>query len=135
MSDVPLMMPVAGLSFYDVSLAALECNHNRVRTAKRLGVGIRSLDAAIAREGLERWFISHTPGIGPKSAAGSRNRKRCVSREQIQQKADLGMSCADAATSLCISEAYLKQLCIEYKISFAGSRSSSVSAAIARRKS
>lgn len=135
MSDVPLMMPVAGLSFYDVSLAALECNHNRVRTAKRLGVGVRSLDAAIAREGLERWFISHTPGVGPKSAAGSRNRKRCVSREQIQQKADLGMSRESAAAALCISPAYLKELCCEYGISFRCSRSRSVTAAIARRNS
>lgn len=110
MSDVSLMMPVAGLSFYDVSLAALECNGNRVRTAKLLGVGIRSLDAAIARHGLQRWFISRDWRIGPKSAVGSRQRQRCVSREQIISIASEGYTRKDAAYLLGIDYSYLKEL-------------------------
>lgn len=100
---IPLMMPVAGLSFADVSLAALECCGNRVRTAKRLGVGIRSLDAAIEREGLQRWFVS---GRG----RGSRPRSRCVTREQVVALAVDGYLKADAADILGISEYYLRDL-------------------------
>lgn len=122
---VPLMMPVAGLSFYDVSQAALECNGNRVRTAKRLGVSTRSLDYAIAREGLERWFVSYDWRIGPKGG-GYKHRKRCVTRDLILMKSNLGMSRAEAAASLCISLRYLKDLCQEYGISFSGSRSRSI---------
>jgi len=103
MSIVPLMMPVAGLSFADVSLAALECSGNRVRTAKRLGVGIRSLDAAIEREGLQRWFVA---GRG----RGKRFRSRCVTREQVVALAVDGYLKADAADILGISEYYLRDL-------------------------
>lgn len=112
---IPLMMPIAGLSFYDVSLAALECRGNRVRTAKRLGVGIRSLDAAIAREGLERWFVSHDWRIGPKGG-GYKSRKRCVTREQIIDVAAEGYSQKDAAFILGIDYSYLKQLVSEWGI-------------------
>lgn len=110
------MMPVAGLSFADISLAALQCRGNRVRTAKRLGVGIRSLDAAVQREGLERWFLSRTPGVGPKSGKGSKSRNRCVTQEQIIEVAHGGYSQRDAAYLLGISYAYLKDLVAEYGI-------------------
>lgn len=110
---IPLMMPLAGLSFYDVSLAALECRGNRVRTAKRLGVGIRSLDAAIARHGLERWFVSHDWRIGPKGS-GYKSRSRCVTREQVVEVASEGYSQKDAAFVLGIDYSYLKQLVREW---------------------
>lgn len=110
------MMPVAGLSFADVSLAALQCRGNRVRTAKRLGVSIRALDAAVHREKLERWFLSHTPGVGPKSGKGTKSRKRCVTQEQIIEVAQQGFSQCDAAYLLGISYAYLKDLVQDYGI-------------------
>jgi uncharacterized protein (DUF362 family) len=104
-----MMMPRCGLTFCDVSLAALECHGNRVRTAKRLGVGIRSLDAAIEREGLHRWFVS---GRG----CGKRPRRKCVTREQIVELAADVYLKADAAAILGISPAYLKDLIREYGI-------------------
>lgn len=111
-----LMMPVAGLSFADVSLAAMECHGNRVRTAKRLGVGVRSLDAAIDREGLQRWFVS---GRG----CGVRPRSVCVTREQIQELSDGCYLREDAAEILGISKYYLRDLCERWGVSFAGNRS------------
>ena len=127
MALIPLAMPVAGLSFADVSLAALECRGNRVRTAKRLGVGVRSLDAAIDREGLHRWFISADWRVGPKGVAGSRFRRRCVTREQVVDLAAEGYLKSDAADILGISEAYLKDLIRSWKITeFNSDRSRSV---------
>ena len=104
------MMPVAGLSFADISLAALQCRGNRVRTAKRLGVGIRSLDAAIARHRLDRWFISRTPGVGPRRPSGYKLRATCVSKEQVIEVAQEGYSQRDAAFVLGVSYGYLKDL-------------------------
>ena len=108
-----LAMPVAGLTFADVSLAALECRGNRVRTARRLGVGIRSLDAMIKREGLERWFLSQDWRVGPRPA-GSRSRTRCITREQIIEVAGDGVSQMDAAYLLGVSYAYLKDLVADW---------------------
>ena len=55
--SIPLLMPRAGLSFYDVSLAALECCGNLERSAKRLGVDASALRVAVKREGVQRWFV------------------------------------------------------------------------------
>lgn len=107
-------MPRCGISFADVSLAALECRGNRVRTAKRLGVGIRSLDAAIEREGLQRWFISHDWLIGPKGVSGSRFRRRCVTPAQIKDVASEGYSQKDAAYILGVEYSYLKRMVLEW---------------------
>ena len=101
--SIPLLMPAAGLSFADVSKAALECGGNRVRTAKRLGVGIRSLAYAIRRENLDHWF---NQGHG----SGKKSRATCVSREQIVELAQEGYIRRDAAFLLGISPAYLKDL-------------------------
>jgi len=109
MGDKALMMPIAGLSFADVSLAAMECHGNRVRTAKRLGVGVRSLDAAIDREGLQRWFVA---GRG----RGVRPRSVCVTREQIVEQALAGYLREDAAEILGISKGYLRDLCERFSI-------------------
>lgn len=119
------MMPRCGLSFCDVSMAALECNGNMTKTAKRLGVGVDSLKAAVKRERLHRWFYSRKFGVG-LSHLDTSSRKISVSAEQIQHKADLCMSMSEAAAALCISVGYLKNLCKRYSISFAGSRSRSV---------
>lgn len=120
MALIPLMMPMCGLSFYDVSLAALECRGNRVRTAKRLGVGVRSLDAAIEREGLQRWFV-----VG--RGRGSRPRSCCVTREQIVELAAAGYIKSDAADILGISVYYLRDLIEKWGITeFNSDRSRSV---------
>lgn len=112
---IPLMFPRCGLSFADVSLAALECRGNRVRTAKRLGVGVRSLDAAIAREGLERWFVSHDWSIGPKGG-GYKSRTKCVQRDQVIEVAKEGYSQRDAAYILGVEYSYLKRLVKEWRL-------------------
>ena len=110
-------MPIAGLSFAEVSLAALECQGNRIRTAKKLGVGVRSLDAAIKRERLDRWFVS---GQG----RSKRPRRKCVTRSQIQELAAEGYLKADAAALLGISPYYLDDLIREFGITeFAENRS------------
>lgn len=96
-------MPIAGLSFCDVSAAAWECHGNRIRTAKRLCVGVRSLDAAISRHGLHNWFVR---GRG----RGVKFRSVCVTREQVIEVAQEGYSQRDAAFLLGISYDYLKSL-------------------------
>lgn len=108
------MMPVAGLSFADVSLAAMECRGNRVQTAKRLGVAVRSLDAAVEREGLQHWFLSHDWRVGPKGVVGSRFRSRCVSADDIREVAADGYSQKDAAFILGIDYSYLKRMVKEF---------------------
>lgn len=109
-----MVMPRAGLSFADVSLAALECRGNLKRTAKRLGVDESALRVAVRRERVQHWFVS---GMG----SGTRPRKRCISAEDIRAKADLGMSTMDAAVALCVSRSFLVSLAAEYGISFANS--------------
>lgn len=110
-----MMMPHCGLSFADVSLAALECGGNKTQTAKRLGVAVRSLYSAIDRENLHHWFV---PGRGK----APRKRQKCITKEQVQQMCDEGYCRADAAYLLGISVAYLKDLCRQWGISFAGNR-------------
>lgn len=112
--SIPMVMPRAGLSFADVSLAALECRGNLCRTAKRLGVDESALRVAVRRENIQHWFVS-----GPGN--GYRPRKRCISAEDIRAKAELGMSSADAAVSLCVSRSFITSLAAEYGISFANS--------------
>lgn len=107
-ADKCLAMPVAGLSFADLSLAVLECDGNKVRTAKRLGVGIRSLDAVINREGLQRWFAQNK-GIFNRNMH-KRKRTACVTREQITELALEGYLKSDAAAILGISPYYLRDL-------------------------
>lgn len=106
----PLLMPICGLSFSDVSLAALQCGGNKVRTAKRLGVGVQSLNHAIRRENLQHWFVKGR-GKAP------RPRQTCVSREQIIEVAKEGYTRADAAHVLGISPAYLKDLIKRWELS------------------
>lgn len=110
-----LVMPIAGLSYLDVSRAALECDGNRIRTARRLGVGTRSLDAAIDRAGLHNWFVR---GRG----RGVKVRQRCVSREQVEAVRDEGWLRADAAHILGISVGYLRDLSELWSISWAADR-------------
>lgn len=98
-----LAMPYAGLTFADVSLAALNTHGNRRRTAKRLGVSIRALDACIERHNLGRWFVA---GRGK----GKRPRARCVTVEQIIEVAQEGYHRRDVAEILGISYAYLKDI-------------------------
>jgi len=96
-------MPIAGLTFCDISAIAWECQGNRVQTAKRLGVGVRSLDAAIERHGLHNWFV-----VG--RGRGKHFRSRCVTRDQIIEVAREGYSQTDAAFILGIEYSYLKDL-------------------------
>jgi hypothetical protein len=116
-----LMMPGAGLSFADVSLAAMDCDSNRTRTAKRLGVSVRALDAAIDREGLHSWF-AQTKGIFNRNIH-RRFRPRCVTRQDVQNLIDEGYLREDAASILGISTSYLRDLCVVFGVSFAGDRS------------
>lgn len=98
-----LAMPICGLKFTDLSEVAWDCGGNRVRTASRLGVAVRSLDAAISRHGLHNWFMAGR-GRSP------RPRKRCVTREQIIEVVQDGYSQKDAAFLLGIEYSYLKDL-------------------------
>lgn len=99
---VPLAMPMCGLSFADVSLAAMECHGNKTRTARRLGVSIKALEALIEREKIGWWF-NPTGGI-------RHQRKRCVSKDDIVTLAQEGYTRPDVAHLLGISQAYLKDL-------------------------
>lgn len=110
MPNMPMVMPRCGISFADVSLAALECMGNMKRTAKRLGVDQSALRIAVRREGIERWFVSRH-GM---SAIGSRSRARCVTREQVIDLAADGYSQRDTAYMLGISYSYLKSLVLEW---------------------
>lgn len=94
-------MPVAGLSFADVSLAAMDCLGNKTRTAKRLGVSVSALEALIERESLHHWFAG-------KSAP--RPRKICVAKGDIVALAQEGYTRPDTAFLLGISPGYLKNL-------------------------
>lgn len=104
-----MVMPRCGISFADVSLAALECRGNLTRTAKRLGVEASSLRVAVRREKLEHWFCSMHPFVGP-SRSGSRSRPSRVTADQIIELAKDGYSQKDAAFLLGVSYSRMKFL-------------------------
>lgn len=102
-------IPFAGLTFADLSLAALEAGGNRVRAARRLGIGVRTLDRHVALLDLDRWFIS---GRG----RGRRPRSKCVTAEQIRELCSEGYTRKDSAYLLGISYGYLKDLLHQYRL-------------------
>jgi len=112
---IPMAMPRCGLSFADVSLAAMECSGNLKRTARRLGVDASALRAAVRREHLEHWFCSMNPFVG-SPWSGSRSRKSRITVDQIKEVALEGYSQKDAAYLLGISYSRMKFLVSEMGI-------------------
>lgn len=111
-----LVIPIAGLSLADVTLAASECAGNRTKTAGRLGVAVRSLDYAVDRFSLQSLFVAgRGHGVRPWSA--------CVTQAQVQEMVDGNYLREDAALLLGISKYYLRDLCHRWGVSFAGNRS------------
>ncbi|QOX80840.1 hypothetical protein FY034_17605 (plasmid) [Trichlorobacter lovleyi] len=118
-----LAMPTAGLSFADISLAAMDCGGNKTRTAKRLGVSIKGLEATIEREKLHHWFSGRS---------APRPRSRCVSKSDVESLAQEGYTRNDTAYLLGISPAYLKSLIQLWNLADAFILRKGVAAAVTR---
>jgi hypothetical protein len=75
------------------------------QAAKTCGVGAKNFTTAIRRNGMAHWF-----------QAGRRNRRRCVTEEQVREVVHSGLIRADAAEALGISVGYLRNLMRLYNI-------------------
>lgn len=108
--DSRLMMPICGLSFQQIYTVAQECQGNKTRTAKRLGVDRHALKMAIDRHSVNHWFVAGR-GKAP------RPRSICVDRNQISELAGEGYIRKDVAYLLGISPGYLKSLIKRWDLS------------------
>ena len=96
-----LIFPLCGLTYSDcISVAGV----NQRDAAKKLGISERQFHHVVKRLGMGHWYPD------------TRNRSRCISKEDIVTVAKEGYTRRDAAHILGISYGYLRDLIEEWKL-------------------